>query len=225
MNEQDIRDLRAIIEAHPELVMEDETVLASIISYHDKNQSDKVVDLRGVLLDKMKTDLSSLELTHHMTISAAYDYINGINQIHRAVIALLECDGLGAVLECLDKQVCDILGLDDVKICIEMADMTARAPHPVLTTLPEGAIQNYIGEARNPNKILLRQSETVDSETGAVTKRGSEAVLPLALGDDFFPTVVILFSSRDDEFAPEKGTDVLRFFRDALSAIMRIWLT
>ena len=53
-----------------------------------------VVDLRGVLVDRLEERLDRLEDTHREVLAAAYENVAGTNQVHRACLALLERVGL-----------------------------------------------------------------------------------------------------------------------------------
>ena len=56
-----------------------------------------VVDLRGVLVDRLEERLDRLEDTHREVLAAAYENVAGMNQVHRACLALLEPDDFAGV--------------------------------------------------------------------------------------------------------------------------------
>jgi len=73
----------------PRIILEDRVVIQALIEANGA-QGRNVVDLRGVLVDRLEDRLDRLEDTHRDVIAAAYENLAGTNQIHRAVLTILE---------------------------------------------------------------------------------------------------------------------------------------
>ena len=59
-----------------------------------------VVDLRGVLVERLEERLDRLEDTHREVLAAAYENVAGMNQVHRACLALLDAEDFAASSGC-----------------------------------------------------------------------------------------------------------------------------
>ena len=68
-----------------------------------------VVDLRGVLVDRLEERLDRLEDTHREVLAAAYENVAGMNQVHRACLALLEPADFAGFLKVLTCDIAPIL--------------------------------------------------------------------------------------------------------------------
>ena len=98
MIEQDIRD--RILSA-PEAVLEDQDVMRALVSASERAMGGNVIDMRGIAMDRLEGRLGRLEDTHRSVIAAAYENLSGTNQIHRAILQLLDAPDFGEFLKTL----------------------------------------------------------------------------------------------------------------------------
>ena len=77
-------DLRERILADPALILEDRELMRALLAADRSAFGRNVVDLRGVLVDRLEERLDRLEDTHREVLAAAYDNVAGMNQVHRA---------------------------------------------------------------------------------------------------------------------------------------------
>ena len=75
--------LRQKIIDRPDVILENPDAMQTLIAANEIDMSANIVDLRGVAMDR-------LENTHSGVVVAAYENMTGTNQIHRAVLRLLE---------------------------------------------------------------------------------------------------------------------------------------
>ncbi len=83
-------NLRNIILARPERLLEDRDVMNALVAANERAMGANVVDLRGIAMQRLETRLDRLEDTHRSVIAAAYENLAGTNQVHRAILQLLE---------------------------------------------------------------------------------------------------------------------------------------
>jgi uncharacterized protein YigA (DUF484 family) len=83
-------DWRARVLEDPELILEDRDLMRALISANDRQMGGNIVDMRGIAMERLQNRLDRLEDTHRSVIAAAYENLAGTNQIHRAVLALLD---------------------------------------------------------------------------------------------------------------------------------------
>ena len=112
-------DLRARILRDPDLVLGDPTLMRALVARGDGRAGGKVVDLRSVAMARLEARLDRLEAAHRTVIAAAYDNLAGTQQVHRAILRLLEAPDLAAFVAGLSGEVASILRLDAVRLLIE----------------------------------------------------------------------------------------------------------
>lgn len=231
MIEQDVRDR---IIAEPEVLLEDRDVMEALIAANERAMGANVVDLRGIAMERLGARLDRLEDTHRSVIAAAYENLAGTNQIHRAVLTLLDHASFEGFLKCLTAEVSGILRVDCVRLVLE----TARpdAADPVLQRLGEvlvmsdpGFVETYIAAGRNTpfRPVTLRQtvpaSDLLYGEKSGWIR--SEALLRLDLGKGRLPGLLVMGAEDPHQFRPTQGTDLLAFFGGVFERAMRRWLS
>ena len=83
-------DLREAIIAKPDAVLDDQDVMRALISANERSMGGNIVDLRGIAMERLEARLDRLEDTHRSVIAAAYENLAGTNQVHRAILRLLD---------------------------------------------------------------------------------------------------------------------------------------
>jgi len=224
----DERDLiRSLIVADPALVLEDDQVMRALIGERGANGR-QIVDLRDRLVERLEQRLGRLVSANRSMIAAAYENVAGTQQLHRAVIALIEAGSLSAFLRCLTQEVPRLIGVEDARLCLE-AEVAETCPADGLgpglegrvLALPEGAVDDYLtletGAA--PERIVLREA-SVEAEIlfGSATNVRSEAMVRLDIAG---AVGLMVFGAEDVErFGPDQGTDLLGFFGDAVERLL-----
>ncbi|MEL6478605.1 MAG: hypothetical protein AAFR17_14845, partial [Pseudomonadota bacterium] len=117
--ESDERDLiRSLILGDPRLVLDDDQVMRALIGAGAQGARN-VVDLRDRLVERMEERLKKLLQANRSVIAAAYENVATTNQVHRAVLALIEPDKLAEFLRRLTHDVPVMLGVEEARLCIE----------------------------------------------------------------------------------------------------------
>ncbi|MEO0388130.1 MAG: DUF484 family protein, partial [Pseudomonadota bacterium] len=216
--------LKAEILKDPALVLEDRDVMRALLDAGGGlGDGRKVVDLRGKLVDRLEDRLDRLEETHRTVVAAAYENLAGTQQIHRAVLALLEAPNFREFLNVLNQDVANILALDMIRLGLEAtsappgADLGPSGPMAsIVKALPKGAIDDYVAREANAmaRKVTLRPvrmalPELYDAKPLWLQ---SEALIRLDLGAGKLPGLLALGSEDAQRFDPDQGTDLLQFF-------------
>ncbi len=221
-------DLKTAILNDPAAVLEDADVMRALLHAHDNNNGDKVVDLRGVFVERLERRLDKLEDTHRSVIAAAYDNLSGTNQVQRAVLAALEPTSFPDFLDAVQNEIANILSVNVVRLCIESNSSDNSLPHAVITPLEPGMIKTYLIGDRDiaMRKVTLRPCRSGDSTvfTAATNRVSSEALLRLNLGQKHLPALLALGSEDVDKFAHDQGVDLMNFLASAFERILRRWV-
>ena len=122
-------DLRDRLLAEPETILEDRDLMNALVAANERAMGANIVDLRGIAMQRLETRLDRLEDTHRSVIAAAYENLAGTNQIHRAVLQLLEPASFEGFITALRGEVAQTLRVDIVRLVLEtMQDDGETAP-------------------------------------------------------------------------------------------------
>lgn len=220
-------DLRARILAAPEVVLDDPAVMRALITATETARGGNVVDLRGIAMERLEARLDRLEDAHRFVIAAAYDNISGMQQVHRAVLALLEPASFDDFLRTLAAEVPGVLRVDSLRLVLEAVqggdDPALRRHADVLHIAPRGFVAGYMGADRD---VALRRCP---ADGASIYGPGdgpiaSEALMRIDLGPGRLPGLLALGSVEGERFRTGDGTDLLAFLGAAFERAMRRWL-
>ena len=224
--------LRDKIIADPEFILEDQDVMRALIAANERSMGGNIVDLRGIAMERLEARLDRLEDTHRSVIAAAYENLAGTNQVHRAILRMLDPTEFEPFLRDLGGEVAEILRVDSVKLVLESVqnddDPAVRRLGDVLSVAEPGFVDGYVtGERGAPmRQVTLRQIE--GGETRIFGDKAdwirSEACLRLDFGMGRLPGMLIMGSEDPHQFTPQQGTDLLAFFAGVFERAMRRWL-
>ncbi|MBB5220868.1 hypothetical protein HNP73_000789 [Amaricoccus macauensis] len=227
----DAPDIRALILRDPDLILEDQALMQALLAADRKAYGRKVVDLRGVLVERLEERLDRLQDTHREVLAAAYDNVAGMNQIHRASLALLEPADFEGFLTVLTRDVAPMLGVEVIRLALEVPGAEAGssigpgALREAVIGLPEGGVDAYLTLGRNvaPRAVTLRRADPpLDDVYGEHAGRvHSEALLRLDLGPNGPIGVLALGAADARRFNAEQGTDLITFFAAVLERTLR----
>ncbi len=227
-----VTEFRARILADPGLILDDKDVMRTLVSASERGMGDNIVDLRGLAMERLEARLDRLEETHRAVIAAAYENLAGTNQIHRAILRMMDPVQFEDFLRNLGTDVAQILNLDAIRLVLESPE---AGPDPalerisdVLCVVKPGFIESYMSSERGPTtrQVLLRQAiPQTDVLYGAKTPDlRSEACMRLDLGAERMNGMLVMASDSPHMFKPGQGTDLLSFFAGIFERSMRRWL-
>ncbi|WP_238111824.1 DUF484 family protein [Yoonia sp. I 8.24] len=220
---------REKIIANPNLLLEDHDIMRALVGGNDDNMGGNIVDLRGIAMERLEARFDRLEDTHRNVIAAAYDNLAGTNQVHRAILRMMDAQTFTAFLEDLTGDVANTLRVDAIRLVLESADPeTDSNMGSAVAVVPEGFIDDYITLGRNMpvRQITLRKFD--NSGASLYGERAgyiqSEACLKLDLGTGNRPGMLIMGSEDPQQFSAQQGTDLLTFFTGVFERVMQRWL-
>jgi uncharacterized protein len=227
------QDLRDRILSEPEILLEDRDVMNALISANERLMGSNIVDLRGIAMERLEGRLDRLEDTHRTVIAAAYENLAGTNQVHRAIMQLLDPLSFEDFLKTLAADVAGTLRVDCVRLVLESLQ---NAEEPALRKLGDvlyvgepGFVADYISGGRNVplRPVVLRQvqpsSDALYGERAGYIR--SEALMKLDFGKGRLPGMLVLGAEDPHQFKATHGTDLLTFFAGVFERTMRRWLS
>ncbi len=228
--------LRAQLISAPETILEDRDLMRALIAANERAMGHNIVDLRGVAMERLEARLDRLEDTHRSVIAAAYDNLAGTNQIHRAVLSMLEPLTFPDFLANLSGEVAQILRVDAVRLVLETRetaeDPALRRLGDTLQVVPAGFSDAYMGALRADGRpgpqraVVLRRirSDLPDLYGPSGADLRSEALMRLDLGSGRLPGMLALAAEDAHQFRASHGSDLLVFLSGAFERQMRRWL-
>jgi uncharacterized protein YigA (DUF484 family) len=230
MIEQDMRDR---IIAEPETILEDHDVMRALGAANERAMGSNIVDLRGIAMQRLEGRLDRLEDTHRSVIAAAYENLAGTNQVHRAILQMLDPLSFEDFLKSLEAEVADTLRVDCIRLVLESVQgKDAPALNKlgdILFVAEPGFIGGYISGGRNISlRPVTLRSVVPDSDVLYGERAGwirSEALMRLDFGQGRLPGMLVLGAEDPHQFKPTQGTDLLAFFAGTFERTMRRWLS
>lgn len=226
------QDLRDRILAEPEAILEDRDVMAALIGANERQMGSNIVDLRGIAMERLESRLDRLEDTHRTVIAAAYENLAGTNQVHRAVLQMLDPLSFEDFLKTLAGDVAETLRVDCVRLVLESVqeadDPALRKLGDVLFVAAPGFVGEYLSGGRNVSlrHVVLRQvlpsSDALYGEKSDWIR--SEALMKLDFGKGRLPGMLVFGAEDPHQFKTTHGTDLLSFFAGVFERTMRRWL-
>ncbi len=114
--------IRDAILSKPDAILDDKDVMHALIAANERSMGGNIVDLRGIAMDRLESRLDRLEDTHRSVIAAAYENLAGTNQVHRAILRMLDPEEFETFLRDLGGEVADILQVDKIVLVLESAE-------------------------------------------------------------------------------------------------------
>ncbi|WP_299623804.1 DUF484 family protein [uncultured Tateyamaria sp.] len=224
--------LREAIISRPDVILDDKDLMHALIAANERAMGGNIVDLRGLAMERLEARLDRLEDTHRSVIAAAYENLAGTNQIHRAILRMLDPLEFEPFLRDLGGEVAEILRVYAVKLVLESVqndnDPAVQRLGDVLSVAEPGFIDNYLtyGRGGTVRQVTLRQVQDADDVIYGDKSDWvrSEACLKLDFGDGRLPGLLVLGADDPHMFGPQQGTDLLAFFTGVFERAMRRWL-
>ncbi len=225
--------LREKILAEPALLLDDPDIMRALVAANEAEMGANIVDLRGIAMTRLETRLDRLEDTHRSVIAAAYENLAGTNQIHRAVLRMMDATKFEEFLLDLAGDVADILRVDIVRLVLETAssedDPAIARLSDILSVAEPGFIADYVTQGRNVplRQVTLRHVQPAEDGPYGPGGAGiqSEACMKLDFGPGRLPGMLLLGAADPQQFTAQQGTDLMGFFAGVFERQMRRWLS
>jgi len=225
--------LREKIISEPDVILDDQDLMHALISANERAMGGNIVDLRGIAMERLEHRLDRLEDTHRSVIAAAYENLAGTNQVHRAILRMLDPTEFERFLKDLNGPVADILRVDCVKLVLETAqeenEPAVRRLGSVLSVAEPGFVDQFLSAGRSAptRQVTLRQMQEGRREVygDKAPFIRSEACLRLDFGAGRLPGLLVMGAEDPHQFSAQQGTDLLAFFAGVFERSMRRWLS
>ncbi len=193
--------------------------LLTILKPRRTKRGDGVVDFQAILLDRLQSEVASLNDSQGLLINASRNNMTTQSRIHAAVLCLFEAEDIPHLCHMVNNDWVQMLQIDTITICFEDSTKTSLA-NSNIRPLASGTVNQFLG---HENAVVLRGNVTAAEEIfGPATPLiKAEALIRIEEGDHH-PLGILAFGSRDDEFfTVGQGTELLQFLAATFQAQLR----
>ena len=223
--------LRKAILDNPEWILQDSEILNRLLILENKNQNRKVVDLRDLILKKMKLDFKNLTKIHETTVSAAYNNFLGVSNLHQCILHALDQKTLQGLLDALGGDIRQILEASKIELCL-YSEVFPSHENKNCKFLSKSEMADLLRFVNLSNKKIVSLSSEPKydwKQKSRVTKKvkvSSEAFLNL----NFYlcrdeQAVLAIGSDKKETFSSNKKVDYLKILAKVVSHKLNILLT
>ena len=226
--------LREEILAKAQEILNDETLLSALIEASDKNLGNKIVDIRGVAMNKMDGELKKLKRSNQQVIATAYENLVSMKQVHQVVLRSLEQNNFDEFITNLNTEACDILRVDCIRLGLETHSSLQNNENnvPNLSELidlyPVNFVDTYIsqGKINGTGEVVLRPTpKGSDQLYGKHSKNlKSEGCIKLKIGNEKIIGILALASNEKEKFTAQQGVELLKFLGSVFERRISHWL-
>lgn len=218
-------DVVAFLDANPDFLQRHPTLVRSLAPpsrFERKDEGAEVVDMQGFMVSRLQADLAKVRDSQDELIQSARSNLSSQNQIHEAVLAVLEARDLEEFIHIVTRELPLVLDIDALTVCAEGGGRF-EPKQGGLFVLAEGGIDEVLGKDR---KVLLRErsegNEKLFGPAAALVR--SDALVRLTLSGTAPPALVALGSREAGRFHPGQGTELLSFLAGVLERCLTRWL-
>jgi uncharacterized protein YigA (DUF484 family) len=208
---------------NPDLIADNPEVLESLTpsARFDGN----VVDMQHLVLNRLREENAKLRAAYASIVATARDNRTAQLQVHAAVLKILSAGSFENLIHTVTADLPLVLDVDTVTICLEAGDATIpRAYTAGLRSLPEGAVEGYLGAGRDIAiaSDITGEREIFGAATGLVR---SQALARLDMGPQAPKGLLAIGSRNLDAFHQGQGTELIGFLSQAVEVTIRQWLS
>lgn len=212
----------AFLEARPDFLLHRPDLVARL-SLPDPQRPQGVVDLRTVLVDRLRGEVERLSDQQRALIEAGRANQNSLNRVHAAVLFLLDAGGFEDLVRTITLDLSVLLDLDQVCLLVESNGLE---PPESLASGVQVVAPGFVDMALGGRDILLEGDITGDpaifgNNAGRIR---SQALARLAISSITPPCLLALGSRETDMFDESMRTEFISFLARVLERTLRSWL-
>jgi uncharacterized protein len=190
----------------------------------ESSESEGGIDLRHVLLERLRDEVTHLKDQQRGIISASRANLTIQNRIHSAALHLLDADSFKHLIDGIGSDLPAMLDLDVAALVVERSSSTTevQVSAPGIRVVPP----NYVDTLLEDQEIIL-QAESVGDELlygPAGRQVRSQALVRLNVSSHTPPCMLALGSREPDMFQDGMRTDLTAFLARVMERCIRQWL-
>ncbi|OYQ33829.1 hypothetical protein CHU95_14575 [Niveispirillum lacus] len=225
MDELTAEDVAAFLLEHPDFLARRPDLLRHLLPPSGPERGQGIVDLRERILEKLRGEVGRLSDQQQLLVDTTRANMMNLRRVHAAVLHLLSCRGLEAMVQAITSDLAVLLDLDAATLVVEQPSGPVAMIGPAgLGMAHPGTIHRAMGRADVAlQSDILGSVELWGHQAGLIR---SQALVRLRLGDgEEMSPALLAFGSADAEmFHPGQATDLLLFLAGVVERVIAAYL-
>jgi uncharacterized protein YigA (DUF484 family) len=215
-------EIAAYLETHPDFIQRHPALLRALVPPSVDRGRD-VVDFQRYMVTQLQGDVARSGAERTQLIQTARANAHNQTRIHQAVLALIEAQGLGQVIEVLTGDLAVMLDVDVITMLVEASDADIpRVASSGIRIVEPGAITARMGRRDVILEGGIAGDPAIFGPAAGLVK--SEGLLKLSISRHA-PVGLLAFGSREPEMFQEgQGTELIAFLGGVVERLIRQWL-
>lgn len=226
MDELTADDVAAFLMEHPDFLARRPDLLRHLLAPTGPNLGQGIVDIRERILEKLRGEVGRLSDQQQLLVDTTRANMMNLRRVHAAVLHLLSCRGLEAMVQAITGDLAVLLDLDAATLVVE------QPAGPVVSIGPAGLGMAHHGTI---NRVLGRADVALQSDIlGSIEVWGhqaglirSQALVRLRIGvegQEDTPALLAFGSADPEMFHPGQATDLLLFLSGVVERVIASYL-
>lgn len=216
-------EVRSFLKSNPYFLVDNPELLQTLLP-PSSQQGDNVLDMQQFMVERLQREVKTLKALQGELISAGRSNLSSQNQIHAAVLALLESQTFEQVIEAVTTDFAALLDVDVVTLAIEaVGDDIHPGLKQGVRVVERGVVSGLLDDGR---EALLRsdiEGEVSIYGSGASLVQ-SDVIVRVDLGSHT-PACLLAMGSREKRrFHAGQGTELLCFLGRVIARSIKTWL-
>lgn len=230
MDELTADDVVAFLQDHPDFLARRPELLHQLLPPAGPERGAGVIDIRERMLERLRGEVGRLFDQQQLLVDTTRANMMNLRRVHAAVLHLLSCRGLEAMVQAVTGDLAVLLDLDGASLVVEQPPGPVASIGPVgLGMAPHGTIDRILGRADVAlQSDILGSIEVWGHQAGLIR---SQALVRLRLpvegaaeGAEGTPTLLAFGSADPDLFQPGQATDLLLFLSGVVERVIAAYL-
>jgi hypothetical protein len=225
MDELTAEDVAAFLMDHPDFLARRPDLLRYLLAPTGPEMGQGIVDLRERILEKLRGEVGRLSDQQQLLVDTTRANMMNLRRVHAAVLHLLSCRGLEAMVQAITGDLAVLLDLDGAALVVEQPEGPIASIGPAgLGMARHGTINRVMGRADVAlQSDILGSVEVWGHQAGLIR---SQALVRLRLGggEEAAPALLAFGSAEPDTFHSGQATDLLLFLSGVVERVIAAYL-
>jgi uncharacterized protein len=183
----------------------------------------KIVDFQTEALGRLRKQVAALGEEREELLAFARGNQGAAAQIHTAVLAVMDADGLDHLIHTITADWVDILGLDAIALLLESGKQQVRATTTGMQLLKGAEFKKLMP---GTSTVLMESTPDGSPAFGPAEKLiRSQALIRLHLPTPLSTGILALGSRQDHSFDGVSSTSLLGFLGAVVERCLTRWMT
>ena len=208
--------LAEFLESNPDMLLK--------IRPPEGSAPDGVIDLRHVMLERLRGEVTRLTDQQRGIISASRANLTIQNRIHSAALQLLDAESFQQLIDTIATDLPAMLDLDVAALVIERSSTEDgfSIDTPGVHVVPPGFIESQLDDQEIVLQAEIAGDEHLYGTAGRQVR--SQALVRLTVSSETPPCMLALGSREADMFQEGMRTDLTAFLARIMERCIRLWL-